>query len=573
MVVKNYAPFALVAAALMILVLVAPSKGPVAAASPFSTFSGSGTGTGSSSGAATPSPSDSGAASFGGSTTPGHTVFGGATTGVSPVTGRAAGDTSHCFKRPQFSGAQQFKEFVTAPPCTPTWVGDNGGSTWPGVTRTTINVLFYREKDNAAVQGIEQAAGVYSAPQDEQAFIGAAVPFINSHYELYGRKLSIQYYQGACNPSPPDPNCYHNDADAIAALNPKPFIVIYDNDTNEPDFFDELARHQIISWGGWHFDDQFNLQERPWHYDVYMSGDLQAVLTAEWWCKKLANKNAQFAGAPDPGTTDLRNEKRKVAIAVAGYTVEEEPADHLASLINQCAPNSAEVITYSSDTTTSTQQATTQVNKMQSDGITSVLWFSDPIAPVYGLAAEQSQKYYPEEVLVGSGLLDYDVFGQLYQQSAPKEWIHAFGPSDLGASIPFNQTDADVVWHEDPNVQGDAYAGANLPWSYFASIAYMLNQTGPNLNPGTFEKASLSQTPLSFWDTFHDPVHVYAKLGPNPNALGAYAEISDEREVYWDPNAISPINNKAGEYIGINGGQRYRVGGWGSSGPNLPPGQ
>ena len=575
--VKNYAPFALVAAALMILVLVAPSKPPTAAASPFNTFAGSSTGDSQaqSSGAAAPSqgPSGAAAAAVPGTTTAGHTVFGGATTGVSPVTGRKAGDTSHCYQRPGYSQAQQFKEFVTAPPCTPTWVGNNGGATWPGVTATTINILYYREKDSPAVQGIEQAANVYSSPSDQQAFIQAAIPFINSHYELYGRKVNIQFYQGSCNPSPPDPNCYHNDADAIAALNPKPFMVIYENDTNEPDFFDELARNQIISWGGWHFDDQFNLQERPWHYDVYMSGDLQAVLTAEWWCKKLAKKPAQFAGAPDPGTTDLRTQTRKVAVVVAGYSVEEEPAVHLTSLINQCAPNSAETITYASDTTTATQQATTQVNKMQSDGITSVLWFSDPIAPVYGLPAQQSQKFYPEEVLVGSGLLDYDVFGQLYQQSAPKEWIHAFGPSDLGNSIPFNQTDANVVWHEDPNTSGDVYAGANLPWSYFSTIANILNQTGPNLNPGTFEKAAFGGPFVSFWNAFKDPVHVYGKFGPDPNAIGAYAAISDEREVYWDPNVTSPINGKKGEYIGINGGQRYQIGGWGGSGPNLPPGQ
>ena len=565
---KTYAPFVIPAAALMLLVVVAPSKGPVTAATPFSEYSPGATGQpGFTTDGATPAPGASAAAAPGaaGGTAAGHTVFGGSTTGVS-INGLKAGDTSHCYKD------RQFKELVTAPPCTPAWVGNNGGATWPGVTGSTINVLYYREKDNPAVQGIEETAGVYSQPSDQQAYIVAANKFINSRYELYGRKINITFFQGACNPAPPDPSCYRADADQIAAMNPKPFAVVYDNNTNAPDFFDELARHQIISWGGWHFQDQFNLQERPWHYDVYMSGDYQAVETGEWYCKKLAGKPAQFAGAPDVGTTDLRPMTRKAAIVVENYPVTEGSAEHLAAVIKQCAPNGVEVIPYSSDTTTSTQQSTTIVNKMQNDGITTVLWFSDPIAPVYGLAAQQSQKYYPEEVLVGSGLLDYDVFGQLYQQSAPKEWIHSFGPSDLGKAIPFNQTDADIVWRA-AGMSGDAFVGANLPWSYFGSIAYMLNQAGPNLNPGTFERAAMTGPYPSPWERDHDAVHVFARWGPNPNALGAYAAISDEREVYWDPNVTSPINGKTGAYLALNGGARYRPGEWGTTGPNLPAGQ
>ena len=559
---KMYAPFAVPVAALMLLVLVAPSVGPVAASSPFSAYSPAGGGGGAASfGAygASPSPGSAGSAASG------STVFGGGSSGVS-VHGLPAGDTGHCYQ------GRQFKELLTAPPCTPAWVGNNGAATWPGVTATTVNVVYYREKDNAAVQGIEETAGVYANPSDQQAFIVAANKFINAKYELYGRKINIQFFQGACNPAPPDPACYRSDADQIAAMNPKPFAVVYDNSTNTPDFFDELARHQIVSFGGWHFQDSFNLQERPWHYDVYMSGDYQSVLTGEWYCKKLAGKTAQFAGAPDPGTTDLRPKTRRAAILVENYPAIEGSAEHLASVINSCAPNGVEVIPYSSDTTTSTEQSTTIVNKMQNDGITTVLWFSDPIAPVYGLAAMQSQKYYPEQVLVGSGLLDYDVFGQLYQQSAPREWIHAFGPSDLGRAIPFSQTDADIVWHS-AGMSGDAYAGANLPWSYFGTIAYVLNQTGPNVNPGTFERAAFGG-PYPFpWGVYHDAVHVYFKLGPNPNALGAYAGISDEREVYWDPNVTSPVNGKAGAYVELNGGHRYRPGEWTTSGPDLPPGQ
>jgi hypothetical protein len=35
----------------------------------------------------------------------------------------------------------------------------------------------------------------------------------------------------------------------------------------------------------------------------------------------------------------------------------------------------------------------------------------------------------------------------------------------------------------------------------------------------------------------------------------------DYREVYWDPNEMSPFNNEQGAYIDPNPGERYRPGG------------
>jgi hypothetical protein len=404
---------------------------------------------------------------------------------------------------------------------------------------------------------------LYSDPADQQRFLPVVEQFINSHYELYGRKVHIQYYQGNCSPVPPDPTCFRPEADAIAALHP--FAVVYDNNSNTPEFFDQLSKDHVLNWGGWHFTDNFNAAHRPWHWDVLMGGDAQAQITGEYWCKKLAGKPARFAG--DPAGL-LQQMTRRVAIAVPQYDVTLESANHLAAIINNCAPNTAEVISYSSDTTTATSQATTQVAQEVQDHITSILWFSDPIAPVYGTAAQQQQNYYPEEVLVGSGLVDYDVLAQLY---TPSEWKHAFGPSDLYNNLPFTKTDAAIVWHAGGQ-SGDPYTSANLPWGYFSAVSYILNQTGPNLNPGSFEAAAFRGPWRSPFDALHDVYHNYVKYGPDPSQPGAYTGIADQREVYWDASVNSPTNNRPGSYISLNGGQRYHLGQWGSGEPSLPPG-
>jgi hypothetical protein len=547
----RYAPFMVLVSAMLVLVVVAPSKAPTAATSPFASYAGPGGASPGATASAAPNGSVPGAAL-------GPAALGGPASGQAlSNTGRPAGDTKHCVN------GRQFGELVQAPPCTPAFVGNNGGSTWSGVTGNSILILYYREKDNPAVKAIEEGVGLYSDPADQQRFIPVAEQFINSHYELYGRKVHLQFFQGNCSPVPPDPTCFRTDADAMAQLHP--FAVVYDNNTNTPEFFDQLSKDHVLNWGGWHFTDNFNTAHRPWHWDVLMGGDFQAEITGEYWCKKLANKPARFAGDP---TGVLQTQTRKVAIVVPQYDVTVESANHLAAIINACAPNSAEIVSYSSDTTTATAQATNDVAKEKQHGDTSILWFSDPIAPVYGTTAEAQQNYYPEEVLVGSGLVDYDVLGQLYN---PSEWKHAFGPSDQYDNLPFTKTDAATVWHTEGQ-SGDPYTSANLPWGYFSAISYILNQTGPNLNPGTFEAAAFRGPYRSPYLALHDVYHQYVKWGTDPNLPGSYAGISDQREVYWDGTTNSATNNKPGSYIPLNGGARYQLGQWTTGEPSLPPG-
>ena len=561
MLARRYAPFAVLVSAILVLVIVAPSRPAASESSPFSVYTGPGgvSSTPAPVSGATPGASATpGGAAGSGAATPGigpagSTTLrpGGAGSGPGASGGAAeqAGDITHCVN------GRQFGQLVTAPPCTPKFAGDNGGATWQGVTKDTIEFVYYREKDNPAVKAIEETAGLYSDPNDQKQFLPAAQDFINQHFELYGRKLHIDFFQGNCSPSPPTPQCDRNDADFIVSQY-HPFMVLYDNNSNLPEFFDQLSHDHTMSFGGWHFADTFDQQERPWHWDIYMGGLYQAELTGEWWCKRMAGHLARYAG-----DTALQSQVRKTAVITPDYPVNRESADHLAAVINQCAPGTAEVVAYSSDTTTAAAQARSDVAKEQKDGVTSLLWFSDPIAPTYGTTAEVASNYYPEEVLVGSGLLDYDVLAQLYDQ---REWKDAIGLSDIQNQPEFSKTDAAIVWHTEGR-SGDPYSSSNLPWGYLSAIAYVLNQTGPNLNPGTFEQAAFRGPYLNYWAQNHDPGHPYVTYGPDPSTYGAYTGIHDAREVWWDPNKISPLNGKAGAYVAINGGERYMRGAFPSS--------
>jgi hypothetical protein len=543
---RTYGPFWLLVAAQLLIVLVAPSRpavtGPAALGSgsqgAASSLAGGGPaaaapggkGPGVPAGAAPGSTAASG---------PGGSVQGSGGTGRAQSGGAAA-------QPGKTTGKHCVTGLLEHPPCTSGWSGgSNGGATSMGVTGKTVRVVMYRMAENQAVNAILQSTGTYISPGDEQKMLQVISKWVNQHYELYGRKIQFVYVHGRCNPSPPDDSCFRSDADSVVAKY-HPFAVFWDNDTNEPAFMDELARKGVVSWGGWGFSDSFNNSLRPYHYDTFMGGDTQANMTGEWWCKRMANQKAKYAG-----DADLRIKKRKVAVVYPDTSVTTPSAHRLEAIIKQCAPGSVFDSPYSSDTSTAASQANTQATKMKSAGVTSVLWFSDPIAPAYGTKSEASQDYHPEQVLAGSGLLDYDALAQTYDQS---EWKNAFGPSDLAQTTSINVQDAGRIWKAE-HQSGSPNPNSNLMTSYALGVAGGIEAAGPKLTPLTYEYGLLSSPGYDAWSTYHDPRLIYVKLG-----RGDYTAVSDIREVYYDPNKVSPTNGRQGSYIALNGGRRYQPG-------------
>jgi hypothetical protein len=551
---KRYAPFIAVILAQLVLVAVAPSKGRVEQNPSFAGSTtqvggqpaqGGGPVTGHSPSVGT--STTGGSAPVGGST--GQAVAGTGGTSTSGGTVAPGADTSRCH------GAKQFLDWPQAPRCV-AHTG-NPGATYAGVTGKTINLVYFREKDNPVVKGLLQSIGLYSDPADQQAFLSAMEDFINSRYELYGRKVVMSFWQSPCESAPPVDSCMRDDAKALVAQR-HPFAVLYDNNTNAPAFFDQLSKLHVINFGGWHFQDSFDTSHRPYHYDVMMGGDFQAQLAGEYFCKKLAKRNARFAGS-----ADLRAKKRKVAVFYAQTEVNTEPAHRLEGIIKGCGTDIVDV-PYSPDTATASSQATSQVAQARSAGATTVMYFADPIAPAFGTKAMTSQSWFPEHLLVGSGLIDYDILGRLYDA---QQWKHAFGPSDTVVYRPLGQQEASVTWRA-AGRKGNAYSSAELQWGYWAVISAGLQMAGPTLNPGTFEQALLSgSVDTTPYAQQHNKYVTWTHFAP-----GDYTSVSDAKQAYWDANATSPIDGKKGAYVPMDGGRRYRLGEWTAGEPALPAG-
>jgi hypothetical protein len=545
---RTYAPFWLLVAAQLLVVLVAPSMpasqpgalgaGPLGSQSQGAATVPGGGGTVGGPGGLGPGGPGSG--------TPGGATAGGQGGAFTASGGAGGGQSTGPGGSAKAGGKHCITGLLEHPPCVPGWSGGaNGGATSQGVTAKTVRVVMYRNGENEAVNAILRSTGTYISPENEKRMVEVVENWVNDHYQLYGRKIDFIHVHGRCNPAPPDDSCFRSDADSIVAKY-HPFAVFWDNDTNEAAFHDELARKGVISWGGWGFTDSFNNNLRPYHYELFMGGDTQAMITGEWWCRRMANRKARYAG-----DADLRMKTRKVAVIYPDTAVTTPSARRLESIINRCAPGSVFDSPYSSDTSTAASQSSTQTTKQKSAGVTSALWFSDPIAPAYGTKAQASQDYHPEQVLAGSGLLDYDALAQTYEES---EWKHAFGPSDLAKNTSVNEQDAGRIWRAE-HQSGSPDPNSNLLTSYALTVAGGIQAAGPKLTPLTYEYGMLTTPGYDQWSRWHDPRLIYIKFG-----RGDYTGVSDIREVFYDPNKVSQTNGRRGAYVALNGGRRYQPG-------------
>ena len=555
---RRYAPAVILGSVLLLLVAVAPSRGTSRSGIPaYPPFSGAPSGApvpgagGHVLASETAAPGTGNSPSQAGGGTRTRSGPSGALQSGSTAPSRPGGDTAHCRNGKQFALAG----FVAAPPCQPAFAGgDNGGATYPGVTRTQITILYYRVKANAAVNAAVGNTGLVPSTAQLEDFLAAEQNFINSHYELWGRKVRLLQYQSpSCAGSPPSDDCFRQDARAVVSMF-HPFAVIFPQNATTPGFQDELSKAGVVNFGGLGLPSSFNTSRRPFRYDYTMDGDTQAVLAGELYCKQLANGKASLAGE-----ARLRALARKAEIVVPDSPETVSAAQHLQSIINGCDHGGgATVKTYSQDTSQAASQSTTLASQAKQSGITSLIYFTDPVMPIFFTPQLTAQSYYPENIIVGSNFLDFDAVAQLYDQ---KQWANAFGLGNLAESQDPNHLDAHAAYVAGGG-KGNLYLSADGAQGYFSVLAAGIQQAGAHLDPGSFERGELTLPAYG-----GDRLHALVQFGG-----GDYTAQSDVRITYWSTARTSPSNGKQGTYVPLDGGRRHKVGSFASK-PLVIPGR
>jgi hypothetical protein len=471
---------------------------------------------------------------------------GGGASGGSGGGSGGGGDTSHC------KNGKQHDVVYHAPPCKPKFSGDNGGATYQGVTADEVRIVFFRERKNPHVAALLNQEGLARTDAEEEAYLKAAEEFVNKRYEFYGRKVRfILHHAQECPETPPDVPACRREARRIVDQH-KPFMVLWPVPLY-PDVFDEFAKRQVIAVGGWHFDKRYFADRRPFRYDIFMDGTSTVEMLGEFYCKKMARKNASHSGRVIHPTIGARDEvPRRLGIISPEGDAFNGPVQRLSQIVAGCDRQAPVVARYQSDIERAQSQSASNIQQMINGNVTTVVCICDPIAPIFRASAMTQQNYYPENLLAGSGLLDYDKLGRLYD---PAQWAHAFGPGHIQVYPRFADSDAVKVWR-DVGRSGEPCQGCNLPWVYYSFAASAVQNAGPNLTPQTVERGMLSAPPSGGWQQTggRDDIVLF-RFG-----RGDYTGVSDAREVYWDSSATSRLDGRPGAYVALNKGRRYTKG-------------
>lgn len=446
-----------------------------------------------------------------------------------------------------------------APPCLPV-PADNGGATARGVTGDKIVIVDYDPQGDAATEAALTAAGASDTDEDSQATLEAYFDYFEHHYNTYGREVELIDFD-ASGESDDDAAAK---ADAIQiATDIEPFLVF---GSNSLAFVTELANREVLCVCTTSQPQETYEELSPYvGYTTLMSSTQGYIQRAEYIGKRLAGRNAAHAGTSDG--IPLSTQERKFGLL---YFETEDNAykagvDFFEQELAKYGVELAARLAFTYPLSNVQSQARPFIQKLKSEGVTSVIFSGDPITPAIFTSEASNQLYFPEWIITGSALTDTAIFARTYDQ---KQWNKAFGISFLTARFPEEQGEAHTVhqWHHGaPPQASNTYAVIYAsPRTIFTGI----HMAGPQLTTESFVKGLFSYPPTGGYLTA--PYTSWGDHGIWP--FVDYTQYDDVTEIWWDPAAVGPDevgNEGAGLYRYVDGGVRYLPGEQPSSDPKV----
>ena len=433
-----------------------------------------------------------------------------------------------------------------SPPCAQ-FSGDNGGATHHGVNAKEIHISVRVLNEKGFQQTLAALAGasLSDTPDDIKRTMSALAEYFNSHYQFYGRKLVLDFYEGQGS-NTTELLGGGRDKAQVDATTVKSMGSFADLSANSEPYADALARKDIIGFGDPYLSTKWHDEHAPYIWSIATAGTKVANQAAEYATKKLCGKNAAFAGG------DLKGKPRKFASMAPENSWYQESVQVARNTFTNAKCDPGVNVAYQLDLGTMSNQASNIVAQLQSSGVTTVLCGCDPIIPVFLSGAAARQGYFPEFIIAGTALTDTDIVGQLWNQDFAK---HAFGISSLTEPVPAQQTLGYAAYRA---VRKDEPAfSVDIIYYQMAQMAIGIQMAGPNLTPKTFEAGMYAYPgklgPAGFWG-----------FGPHDMTTA-----DDVREIYWSPTAVSKYNQKQGAYIETDH-KRYKQGEIPGGDPQIP---
>ncbi len=445
-----------------------------------------------------------------------------------------------------------------APECFAPYDGPGGGATATGVTDDTIKVVVYVPQENDPILSFVygQIGATDTPTQTFETYQGYS-ELLATYFETYGRTVELVRYNATGTIS--DAVAATADAETIAR-DLQPFAVIGGPLLTEA-FAETLAANQTmcISCTPGQTIEWYE-QNAPYVWDIQKNTHQSTLMAAEYIGKRLAEGKAEFGG------DDVADEERKFGlIYLASSPQSEQLKDEFqAILADDYGIELSEIVSFT-DPVSLGGESREIMARLKSQGITTVLYTGDPLAPQTLTENATAQDYFPEWVITGSALVDTTVFARTYDQ---EQWQHAFGPSNLYARVSPSVAGAVYLYEWFYGEEPPARANSNLILPNLQFLYSVLQGIGTELTHDTFRGAIfaaeiIESSPIS-------PQISWGERGIWPGV--DYAGVDDQTEVWWDAEATGEDETGKqgrGMWRYVDGGERYLPGEWPEGTPNV----
>lgn len=432
---------------------------------------------------------------------------------------------------------------LLAPLCVPGHDGDNGGSTYRGVTKDSIKVAVYLIQSDATSRAIARAGGSDDTPEERKQQYREWVELYASQVETYGRAIELEFIE-ASGPATDDAAAR---ADALRVVKSGAFASLNAPNTT---YIAELAAKGVlcIQCGLSLPAEQF-ARFAPYAWTMSAASTWVNLHNVEFAHRYLWKKKAVHAG--DPGFRSQDRVLGRISYDTADGSYKAAREFYERELKKRGVVLTAKAV-YNGypDTAKSQQQARPIIQQMKAAGVTTIILAADPFAPVFFTQEATRQQYFPEWVATGE-LLDTSFFARLYDQ---QQWRNMFAPTGVSARLPTELSESNrlLQWYygRGPTAEG-SYNLIRLPVSMLLTG---IHYAGELLTPQTYAAGQFNLQPARGGKSF--PAISYGtKVWPMPD----YTGIDDVAFIWWDPSARGRDelgNDGLGLYRFVDGGQR-----------------
>ena len=471
-----------------------------------------------------------------------------------------------------------------SPPCVPYFTGDNGGSTWQGVTGTEVKIVYFITCDTGTSggtfaptsQGSEdmgktcnQLIDLDQSPQSSDFILTRALRryavYFNSRYQTYKRHVHMYAFYGHFNPaSNPSGNpscdqaCVMSDAATLwSEMHPFGVVLL---DQVGWGFMDQVSNYfasrKVLIMGNDSPEHESFFQQYPGYVWTYIpSVEQRAEQFGSWLCQKIVGQPVSYSGNGDIGRP------RKLGLLYTDVQGSGYPdiVNAVKPIVQKCGGVFADIHAYEGsgsvgDGSSSGEQSDLQdIADFSSQKITTVVWIGLQNGDFPRDASQLN--WQPEWAIFGDGVMEDFVTPRWTDSGGNGDsWLHAFVNTNVTlVGGPLDQPCAQALRSVDPSYPSIDLGFTCSMYNDIRQLFTGIQVAGPHLDPSHIDTGFHAIPPVSSTDP-QVPACYYAP--------GDYTCVKDTIAMWWDPNGS--INGYSGQgcWRVPQGGKRYRAWSW-----------